>query len=253
MNKTILTIIAVALAPTCLLAVDGQVLVSQASVAAAGGFPYVITQAGSYKLSGNLTPPAGTDAIHINSNNVTLDLNGFTIGSSSCVPDTCDGGSTYGIMSSTTHPYYNITVRNGIISGMGTGVYLNGDSFTVEDLHVRNIAGNGVMVTWTPGNNSPGSVFVRRNTLDGARTGLFVNGGALVTDNTFSYNITGAAVGNEFSSTVIAGLVTGNTFFSNFISLDLTNGGYSNNVFVGGAVLGGKNLGGNLCNNVICP
>jgi hypothetical protein len=252
MKKTILTIIAVALVPTCLPAVDGQVLVSQASVAAAGGFPYVITQAGSYKLSGNLTPPAGTDAIHINSNNVTLDLNGFTIGSAACVPDTCDGGSTYGIMSSSTHPHYNITVRNGIISGMGVGVYLNGDSFTVEDLHVRNITGDGIVVTWT-GGNDPGSVIVRRNTLDGARVGLHVTGSALVADNTFSFNITGASIGNEFSTTVSPALVTGNTFYSNFVSLALYHGGYSNNVFSGGAVAYGKNLGGNLCNNVVCP
>jgi len=34
---------------------EGVVLINQSTVMAAGGFPYVITQPGSYKLSGNLT------------------------------------------------------------------------------------------------------------------------------------------------------------------------------------------------------
>ena len=252
MKTTILNVLAVALLPAYLFAVDGQVLVSQASVTAAGGYPYVIAQAGSYKLSGNLTPPTNVDAVHINSNNVTLDLNGFTIGSATCVPDTCGATNAYGVTASASHPYYNITIRNGTISGMGVGVYLNGDSFTLEDLHIRNIANNGIFVTWT-GGNTPGSVIVRRNTIDGASAGLVVTGGALVTENTFSYNVTGASVGNEFSSTISPALVMGNTFFSNFVSLAVYSGGYLNNVFSGGAVVYGKNLGGNLCNNVVCP
>jgi hypothetical protein len=252
MKTTIFTTLAVALLPVCLFAVDGQVLVNQASVTAAGGFPYVISQPGSYKLSGNLTPPTNVDAIHINSNNVTLDLNGFTIGSASCVPNTCGGTNGYGILSSYTQAYYDITIRNGTISGMGLGIYLNGDSITVEDLHIRNIVNNGIVITLLDG-SSPASVIVRHNTIDGARVGLLVAGGALVTDNTFSYNVMGASIGNEFSSTISSILVAGNTFFSNSLGLVLYSGGYLNNIFSGGAAVYGKNLGGNLCNNVACP
>jgi hypothetical protein len=39
-------------------AVDGVVLINQSTVMAAGGFPYKITQPGSYKLSGNLAVTA---------------------------------------------------------------------------------------------------------------------------------------------------------------------------------------------------
>src|SRR5205085_8172012 len=60
-------------------AVDGVVLINQASVIAAGGFPYTITQPGSYKLSSNLIVPLGKDGIDINAANVTVDLNGFSI------------------------------------------------------------------------------------------------------------------------------------------------------------------------------
>lgn len=252
MKKTILAALAVTLLPACLFAVDGQVLLNQASVTAAGGFPYVIAQPGSYKLSGNLTPPTNADAIHILSNNVTVDLNGFTIGSASCVPNTCGGTSGYGVLSSFTQAYYNITIRNGTISGMGLGIYLTGDSITLEDLHIRNITNSGIVVTLLD-EAKPASVIVRHNTIDGARVGLSVNGSALVTDNTFSYNAMGASIGNEFSSTISSALVVGNTFFSNTLGLVLYSGGYLNNVFSGGAAVYGKNLGGNLCNNATCP
>lgn len=42
-------------------------------------FPYTISTPGSYYLATNLTPPANTNAIVVNSDNVTIDLNGFSI------------------------------------------------------------------------------------------------------------------------------------------------------------------------------
>ena len=84
----LLTIFAViVLIPACAYAVDGVVLINQATVTAAGGFPYIISQPGSYKLSGNLTMNTtstgnyqGSDvAILINANGVVLDLNGFSV------------------------------------------------------------------------------------------------------------------------------------------------------------------------------
>src|SRR3954447_26751041 len=78
---------AITLVPADLFAVDGQVLINQSTVMAAGGFPYIISNPGSYKLSGNLQMTttstgnhAGLDmAIAINSSLVDLDLNGFSI------------------------------------------------------------------------------------------------------------------------------------------------------------------------------
>src|SRR5947199_6672479 len=70
-----------------LFAVDGVVLIDQNRALAGGvtpgdapGFPVTISLAGSYRLSGNLTVPnANTTAISITSDNVTIDLNGFSI------------------------------------------------------------------------------------------------------------------------------------------------------------------------------
>jgi hypothetical protein len=56
--KSILATFAMAVLTPCAFAVDGQVLIDQAAVMAAGGFPYKITSLGSYKLSGNISVPA---------------------------------------------------------------------------------------------------------------------------------------------------------------------------------------------------
>src|SRR5262249_9560440 len=65
--------------PYSLVSADGD-----RRVALPGPAPISIDQPGSYYLTGNLTVSAG-DAITINSNQVTLDLNGFTISSTAPV------------------------------------------------------------------------------------------------------------------------------------------------------------------------
>ncbi len=45
-------------------------------------YPYVIGASGNYYLTGNLTVSTG-DGIDVNASSVTLDLNGFTISSTS--------------------------------------------------------------------------------------------------------------------------------------------------------------------------
>ncbi len=85
MRKALLCLTAMTVAPACLYAVDGQVLINQSTLNAAGG-TYTITQPGSYKLSGNLmAKDQNTDVIRIASDFVTIDLNGFSIlGTTNC-------------------------------------------------------------------------------------------------------------------------------------------------------------------------
>jgi hypothetical protein len=118
-------------------AVDGQILINQSSVMALGGFPFKITQPGSYKLSGNLVVPGNTDGIDITADNVALDLNGFNIsGPLKCTfavtEVSCSGSITgYGVFSQQT----NTTVKNGSITGMASaGVSANGA--LIEELSV---------------------------------------------------------------------------------------------------------------------
>ena len=78
-----------ALAAPCAFAVDGVVLINQSTVMAAGGFPYTISQPGSYKLSGNLIiNDPNKDVIVIAADRVSLDLGGFSI----LGPTDCSGG-----------------------------------------------------------------------------------------------------------------------------------------------------------------
>jgi len=142
--------ILLAFAPAA-LAVDGTVLINQSTITngltgcpTGGRFPIVICQSGSYRLSGNLTvPDANTDAIHINADNVSLDLNGFAI----LGPATCQAGTFpvhcsvtgfgFGIVSDNN----NISVSNGAVNGMGgSGIGLFGVGVRIDGLRVANNA-----------------------------------------------------------------------------------------------------------------
>jgi hypothetical protein len=81
--------------------------------ASAAAFPLLISQPGSYYLASNITGVAGKNGIEITTGNVTLDLNGFrlTAGTSTGIGVYVSGGENT-----------NITVRNGIIDGWGTGI-----------------------------------------------------------------------------------------------------------------------------------
>ena len=85
---------------------------------------FVISQPGSYYLTGNIMSAnvSGLNGIEIVTNNVTLDLNGFSL---LAVQNNASGNNTVhdSAIYLTSNCNY-ITVRNGIISGWGsTGLY----------------------------------------------------------------------------------------------------------------------------------
>jgi len=264
MRHSLFVALTMALAPAAALAIDGQVLINMSTVSAAGGFPYTIRQAGSYKLSGNLTVPNGdTTAIVIAHDNVTLDLNGFSIlGPVDCTAGfPCANGAGnlgHGVRAGTDTPaqmYFNITVRNGTISGMGAdGIHILGDNVTVEDLHVRNSGLSGVVVRST-GAPTQTNLIVRRNTIEwNSSYGIKAYGG-LISDNTISH--TGDA---GVSMQQYGGIVTHNwVSYSNTVGLFMVGTtSYTGNTLVnnnggGVQVAGGVNLGQNLCNTAVCP
>lgn len=146
MKNTVLFLLVVAALSGLASAVDGVTLINQATVNAAGGFPYKITSSGSYKLSGNVSVPFGVNGFLINADNVTFDLNGFTI-----------SGTAQGYASA----FYgtgrqHIRISNGIVTGIGA-VYLDGNSrtITVENLIIDStvytaestLQGNDVVIT----------------------------------------------------------------------------------------------------------
>lgn len=169
-------------APT--FATDGQVLINQSSVMAVGGFPYKITQSGSYKLSGNLVVPPNTDGIDINADNVTLDLGGFSISAAQ------SGGT--GVQSA---GHSGVTVRDGTVTGFASGVSVSsavsfngglpvvvgGGSNRISEVTARaNIA--GIIISGQQGSN-----VVERCIADGNQVGFDVSY-ATITQSSASNN-----------------------------------------------------------------
>ena len=105
--------------------------------------PYTITNPGSYYLTANLTGISGSDGIIIKTNDVTLDLKGFTLRG---VP-----GSDNGI--NVLSPVRNIAIRNGVLEAWGTdGVNAyNGYGGVLEGLRVSNCSALGIYAgdNWT--------------------------------------------------------------------------------------------------------
>ena len=106
------------------------------------GFPVTLSVPGSYKLTGNLTVPAGQSGINITVNGVTLDLNGFNIvGPNTCTRDyasfvvSCTEANTNnrGVQSFSVS---GNTIRNGRVSGFSIGIQA-GAGNVMEDLVVE--------------------------------------------------------------------------------------------------------------------
>ena len=144
-----------------LYAVDGIVLIDQNRALAgnvtlgdAPGFPVTISLTGSYRLSGNLTVPnANTTGIMITADNVTIDLNGFSIigpvvctfSPFSCSPARTSGSTAHGVDGEFLN---NISVVNGTVRGMGfSGIVLGGigtSGGSVEKVHAMSNANTGI-------------------------------------------------------------------------------------------------------------
>lgn len=145
----------VALLPGLSRAVDGVLEIHQACALTGGcfagdsaGFPVSINAAGSYRLTSNLTvSAAGVQGIRLFVDDVSIDLNGFTIQG----PVVCSGlGSAISCSPAGVAPGINgqsrdrILVRNGRVRGFGsTGIDV-GQRSRVMDVLVESNDGPGV-------------------------------------------------------------------------------------------------------------
>lgn len=152
----------------------------------APGYPITLSQPGHYVLKSNLSVPDGLSGIVIQTEGVTLDLNGFTIkGSRSC----SFNGSNFTVGCSTAGGLYGITsnyssiVRNGFISGFHYGVYMSGG--LAEALTVRH---NNIGILST--NNSATRITGVLAELSSV-AGIFVDVSALVDNVVASLNTIG--------------------------------------------------------------
>jgi hypothetical protein len=150
----------------------------------------------------------------IESSNITIDMNGFSIQGS--------GGGT-GILATT--PVEGIKIRNGFVRNFAIGISLGGTGNVVEDVHVDNNADTGMFLgasslvdhVVAQGNQKYGVVMTtaatvknstfRANGNNPESRGLSVGAGSTVTGNTVWASI-GTGLFASLGSTVI-----GNTVF----------------------------------------
>jgi hypothetical protein len=189
-----------------------------------------IDEPGSYRLVNNLTltNPTGV-CLQITADNVTIDLAGFTIAG----PQDNRSAAIAGV---SPNELFGVTVRNGSISGFGSGVSLGSNSI-VEELRITGFffgAIGGISATGiVRGNivsgigNSPGS------------PGLGISATGIVTGNFVEDNGRGMEIGT--GSTVIGNTASGNRTLG--ISVDCPSNVTNNTaVFNTSTLVGGANL-----------
>ncbi len=128
-------------APTLktLAEIEPRIAVNAANTPGDANSLFRITQRGSYYLTGDITGVPGKFAITIASDNVTLDLGGFTL-----------SGGAMGVYVDAPPGAYrsNVTVRNGSITGCTSGG-LNAkatDGGVLADLTVQSCPGGGMSI-----------------------------------------------------------------------------------------------------------
>ena len=192
--------------------------------------PATISTQGIYCLTGNLsTSQTSGNAITINANNVTLDLNGWKVGGQAAGT----GTYAYGIYSAAA----NVTVKNGIVRGFLNGVVLTGRGATVQGITADQNTAVGIDV------EGPGSVVQGNQVVDtGGSTigsnvdaiGISVYGpGSLIHNNLVS-GLTATGSAGEFGISFL-GAATQSTARHNVVSDTARPTAGSSGIYVGGS------------------
>lgn len=180
------------------LAVDGVVLINHAAALAGNvtpgdtpGYPVTLSRPGSYRLSGNLSPPANANGIDATAGEVTIDFNGFRM-QGSPKADIGVFGAQRGLV-----------VRNGTIRGfLRYGISANGANAIIEDM---SISANGSSGIYVP------NAFARivNNTItDNTGAGIFCLFSCHVEGNYIAANGSGVRI---YIGTVLGNTIHGNT------------------------------------------
>jgi hypothetical protein len=233
--RSMLMCVTISVLTQAVYAVDGVTLIDQ-KVALSGkvtpgdaaGFPVTISQPGSYKLAGNLTvTDFATTAIEITADNVTLDLNGFSItGPNVCTPNptrcTVSGAAGIGVMAVGAAGQLspaNVRVHNGVVQGMGGhGIRMMGNGTVVENVRAVGNGGPGIVV----GNGTVADSTAELSASGAALVGLMVRN-CIAMNNVFGIFIRpgGVGMGNVSISNQVGGIsvnqatAIGNTANSN--------------------------------------
>ncbi len=198
---------------------NAQTQINQTGISS---FPYTITKSGSYILTSNINAGTAAYAFVVQANNVTLNLNGFTLsGAVVCSSSSCNtNNNTFGIY--TWNGYSNTTVENGTVTGFNNAVNIY--QGTVHDLTVTSsydcIAGYYVNIHNNFTNNcvNVGIIdsfgTIKDNTVvNGTTFGIFGNSATIVNNNVAHYI--------DYGIYAETGIVQGNSTMYNGTDLTL--------------------------------
>lgn len=268
---------------------QGQVIIDQNSAingyvtpGDAPGFPVTLSFGGSYQLGSGISSLGSQLVFHITTDNVTLDLNGFTVtgpGGTTCTPYTNTGYGNSCTVATVT-PVIRVTgkfvtIKNGFVSGnfYGGGIAFGPLGFdgTLQDLTapLHSLLVN-VTANWNNGYGVHLQSGVIENLVarDNGNTGLFMDNGSVSRALVSANNATGVYVGSGNVNSLhtsrnagagfqmISGIVLESTAQLNQgvgFQLDPATACYAhlgafNNT--GGAVSGGKAMTGT---TTVCP
>jgi hypothetical protein len=191
-----------------------------------GTVEFAITNAGSYYLTTNLFGASGQGGIGIYTNDVTLDLNGFSLQGSSA--------GLIGIQaySGTT----NVIVENGLVSGwVQDGVYCVAYDGILQNLSAVGNGSSGLAVAnvgqvknCTASDNQGNGISVIAN-------GCLISANVCNENNQANINGNGGIVVLAANTRIENNHLTGNTGYG--IEIEATLGG-TNNIVVGNSVQG---------------
>ena len=188
------------------------------------GLPITIDNPGSYKLTSDIVSAnITTNVIKINSDNVTIDLNGFSI----IGPRTCTG---FGTGLSCSHSGMtadgiaspnkkNVVIKNGIIRGFDTAIALDGSTansnmvinITAEENEEGILVGGGIIT----------DSHANKNTVGFTSNLVGFEQGSLIIKNSSAFgNKTTSAVAHVCSNVFFInnGTVAGDALCSNYIN-----------------------------------
>lgn len=218
----------------------GVITIDQARAEAGGvtpgdalGFPVTISRPGSYRLMSNLTvTDPNVTAIEIIGNDVTLDLNGFSINGPvvcafnfpvSCSPVT---GTGDGIAVTGSNAWGNVVIMNGTVRGMGR-----------HGIHFLDSSKRGALID-------------RVRTVANRANGMRVMAG--VVSNSVSMSNGEDGIAGNFINLQSSFVGTNGRYGLN----STVYSGYGANVFVGNGLAnvsdGPRQIGVNLCSGFIC-
>jgi len=189
--------------------------------------PVVITSQGIYCLKHDLaTSITSGTAILVNTNNVTIEMNGFKLGG-------LGGGTsttTFGIAS---YNRQNVTVRNGTVRGFYNNVYLLGGlGHIVEDLRLDGARGNGLFLAGT-------NLIARNNFITNTGEGAGSSAAGIYVDSGYYLSITGNIIGSVSETSSSNGIRVEYTEQSAIESNEIhgiIGGGTKNGIYIGNGV-----------------